>query len=60
MGINLPSLLRQLAAEVARRTGETKAEAVRKALEERKQRLELRVASGDKRARIFRFLEREV
>jgi antitoxin VapB len=50
----------RLAAEVARLAGETKTEAVRKALEERKQRLQLRVASGDRRARLLRFLEQEV
>jgi antitoxin VapB len=50
----------KLVAEVARLAGETKTEAVRKALEERKQRLSLRVASGDRRARFLRFLEREV
>jgi antitoxin VapB len=54
------SEVERLVAEVARLAGETKTEAVRKALEERKQRLQLRVASGDRRARFLRFLEREV
>jgi antitoxin VapB len=50
----------QLVNEVTRITGETKTEAIRKALEERKDRLQLRVAGGNRRARILRFLEREV
>jgi antitoxin VapB len=54
------SEVERLVAEVARLAGETKTEAVRKALEERKQRLQLRVASGNRRARVLRFLEREV
>jgi len=61
MAINIKNPeVEHLVAEVARLTGETKTEAVRKALEERKHRLQLRVAAGDRRARILRFLEREV
>lgn len=61
MAINIKNPeVEKLVDEVARLTGETKTEAVRKALEERKQRLSLRVASGDRRGRILRFLEREV
>lgn len=50
----------QLAAEVARMTGETKTEAVRQALAERKARLGLRIDPGDRLGRAQRFLQREV
>ena len=50
----------RLADEVARLAGETKTEAVRRALAERRQRLALRVDPGDRPGRIRRFLEREV
>jgi antitoxin VapB len=49
----------RLAAEVARMTGESKTEAIRRALAERRQRLTYRV-SPDREARALRFLEREV
>jgi antitoxin VapB len=61
VAINIKSPeVERLLAEVAGLTGETKTEAVRKALEERKERLQLRVAGGNRRARLLRFLEREV
>jgi antitoxin VapB len=50
----------RLAAEVARMTGESKTEAIRRALAERRQRLAYRVSSGDREARALRFLEHEV
>jgi antitoxin VapB len=51
----------RLVDEVARATGESKTEAVRKALEERRERLAFQVApSRDRRAEVLRFLEREV
>src|ERR1022692_3755789 len=50
----------QLAAEVARITGESKTEAIRRALAERRQRLSYRVHPSDRQARALRFLEREV
>jgi antitoxin VapB len=50
----------RLAAEVARMTGESKTEAIRRALAERRQRLAYRVSSDDREARALRFLEREV
>jgi antitoxin VapB len=50
----------RLAAEVARLCGESKTEAVRRALEERKARLAYRVADGDRESRLRRFLESEV
>jgi len=50
----------RLIAEVAGVTGETKTEAVRKALEERKARLAYRISGDNRRARLHRFLEQEV
>jgi antitoxin VapB len=50
----------RLAAEVARITGESKTEAIRRALAERRQRLSYRISAGDREARALRFLEREV
>ena len=48
----------RLAAEVAAMTGESKTAAVRKALEERRERLALRRDGRDRRARLTQFLER--
>ena len=50
----------RLVAEVAALTGESKTEAVRRALSERRARLRLRVAAGPRADRIRRFLEREI
>lgn len=50
----------KLAAEVAALTGETKTRAVKVALQERKQRLGLRVAPRNRGAELRRFLEEEV
>jgi antitoxin VapB len=50
----------RLAAEVSKLTGESKTEAVRKALEERRERLSLRVAGNDTKGRLQRFLVHEV
>lgn len=61
MALNIKNVeVEQLAAEVAEISGETKTEAVRKALAERKQRLASRIAPTDRRSRATRFLEREV
>ena len=49
----------RLAAEVERLTGESKTEAIRRALEERRRRLKS-VSTGDRRARVLRFLEKKV
>lgn len=49
----------RLAAEVARMTGESKTEAVRKALEERRGRLKA-AAGGSTGARLRRFFQEEV
>jgi len=50
----------RLAAEVAALTGESKTEAIRKALEERKARLAFHVLRKDRRQALVRFLEKEV
>lgn len=50
----------RLAAEVADLTGETKTEAVRRALAERRARLRTRVTRAGRAERVRRFLEAEV
>jgi antitoxin VapB len=50
----------RLAAEVARMTGETKTEAIGRALEDRKTRLASRAPSRDRASKIMDYLEREV
>ena len=50
----------QLVDEVARLAGESKTEAVRRALEERRERLTLRVVQLDREERLREFLERQV
>ena len=50
----------QLAEEISRLTGETKTEAIRRALAERRARLRIRVTAGARSRRIRRFLESEV
>jgi antitoxin VapB len=61
MALNIKNRhVEHLVAEVAGLTGETKTEAVRRALEERKGRLAMRVVRKDRRADILRFLERDV
>jgi antitoxin VapB len=61
MALNIKNKdVERLAAEVATLTGETKTEAVRRALEERKARVSLRVTAARRREQIQRFLEREI
>lgn len=50
----------KLAAEVAAMTGENKTRAVKVALQERKQRLVLRIVRRDRGQALRRFLEQEV
>lgn len=50
----------RLATEVADLTGETKTEAVRKALAERRARLRQRIAEPERTDRLRRFLQSEV
>ena len=60
MALNIKNAeVERLAAEVARLTGESKTEAIRRALDERRRRL--RPGSGDRRrSRVLAFLERKV
>ena len=61
MALNIKNpVVERLATEVARLAGESKTQAIRRALEERKGRLALRVVRKDRRADLQRFLEREV
>ncbi len=61
MAINIKNReVERLVSEVAELTGESKTEAVRKALAERKERLKLQVASENRGARLRRFLEEEL
>ena len=61
MALNIKSAaVEKLAEEVAALTGESKTEAIRKALLERRERLQYRFASIDRGERMQTFLEREV
>ena len=61
MALNIKSVeVERLVDEVSRQTGESKTEAVRRALLERRQRLAHRIDASDRRLRARRFLEREV
>lgn len=61
MAVNIKNLdVENLLNEVVNLTGETKTEAIRKALEERRKRLSLRFANPDKRQRLFALLEEEI
>jgi len=61
MALNIKNeRVERLVAEVADMTGETKVEAVRRALEERKARLVLYAPAGDPLARAMRIMEREI
>ena len=59
LNIKNPSV-EQLVDEVARLTGESKTEAVRRALEERRARVSVEAAVRSRRHRLLRFLELEV
>jgi antitoxin VapB len=60
MALNIKSeAVERLATEVARLSGETKTEAIRKALEERKRRLK-GPSVADRRQRVVRFLKQDV
>lgn len=61
MALNIKNVeVERLASEVARLTGESKTEAIRRALVERRQRLAYRLGSGDRENRALHYLEREV
>ena len=60
MALNLKnSAVERLAAEVARLTGESKTEAIRRALEERRQRLKT-PSIDERRARVLQLLEKKI
>ncbi len=61
MALNIKNAhVEQLADEIARLTGESKTEAIRQALLERRARLRFRVPANQQLARLESFLEREV
>jgi antitoxin VapB len=61
MGLNLKNPeVEHLAAEVAAMVGETKTEAIRRALEERKEHLRFRVTNRDRKTSLLRLLEGEI
>jgi antitoxin VapB len=61
MGLNIKNPeVERLADEIARLTGETKTEAIRQALVERRSRLRQRVTEAARLRRIESFLDREV
>jgi antitoxin VapB len=61
MALNLKNEdVERLVTEVAALTGASTPEAVRKALEERKERLSFEVVHRDRKREALRFLEREV
>ena len=61
MGVNLKNQeVERLAVEVAAMAGETKTEAIRRALEEMKQRLSFQVTNRDRKARLQSVLETEI
>jgi antitoxin VapB len=58
MALNIKNAeVERLAAEVARMTGETKTQAIRRALEERKERLGLRGTAEERYRRMMETLE---
>ena len=60
MPLNIKNLdVERLAAEVARLTGESKTEAIRRALDERRRRLK-GVSADQRRTRVLRYLEKHV
>jgi antitoxin VapB len=60
MALNIKNAeVERLAADVARLTGESKTEAIRRALEERRRRLR-HVTADQRRARVLRLLEKKV
>jgi len=61
MALNIKNRdVEKLAETVAAMTGESKTQAIRKALEERKERLSFHVARRDRRDDLRAFMEREV
>lgn len=60
MGLNIKNQeVERLATEIAAKTGESKTEAIRVALEDRRKKLGIETP-GEKRKRVMRYLETEV
>jgi antitoxin VapB len=60
MALNIKNVeVERLAAEVARLTGESKTEAIRRALDERRRRLK-GISTEQRRERVLRFLDKKV
>lgn len=61
MALNIKNVeVERLAAEIAELTGETKTEAIRRALEDRRRRLSFQVVPADRKAHLRAFLEQEL
>jgi len=61
MALNIKNAeVERLAAEIADLTGESKTEAIRRALEERRQRLSFQVVRSDRKEHLLAFLEQEI
>ena len=61
MALNIKSSeVERLAEEIAAMTGESKTQAVREALKERRDRLAFRIVPGERKAHLLRFLEQEI
>ena len=61
MALNLKNPeVERLASEVATRTGESKTEAIRRALQERRDRLDLETHHPEKASTFIRYLEEEI
>ena len=61
MALNIKnSEVEQLVDEIVRLTGESKTEAIRKALDERRRRLQTQVVTPRSEARLLAFLEDEI
>ena len=61
MALNIKNAeVERLADEIAAMTGESKTQAIRAALEERRERLGFRIGASERRAYLLRFLEREI
>jgi antitoxin VapB len=61
MALNIKSdEVERLAEEIAAVTGESKTQAVREALRERRDRLGFRIVPGERKAHLLRFLENEI
>ena len=61
MALNIKNVeVERLAAEISAMMGESKTESIRRALEERKQRLVFQVNQRDKKAALLEFMESEI